>query len=81
MRGDHLLVLFDDYTKKEWLNYAESPTVEPFVRSLLAWRGHFGLSSSFVICPEQGIHFANRVTEEFDASCPSVQCCVRPVDE
>ena len=72
VRSDYLLVLIDDYTRKVWLEYTESPTVEPFVRSLLAWRGHFGLSNSFVICTDQGSHFANRVTEEFEKKLPHV---------
>ena len=47
-------MLIDDYTTKVWLEHAETPTVEPFVRSLLAWKGHFGLGNTFMICTDQG---------------------------
>ena len=57
IRGDYLLVLIDDFSRKIWLEYSESPTVGPFVSALVAWRGHFGLGNSFVILYRSGQPF------------------------
>ena len=64
-KGQYLLTLVDDFSRKLQLTFATSANAETVAMALIKWKGTNGLQPKFMLCSDRGTHFTSKLLEEF----------------